>query len=426
MKILWITNTIIGDMYEKIHGKKSNGLWMDALLNDFAFHGEHDLIIATSGRVKKAEKHYGNKVTYYLMPGGYPIEYKCSTSSVNEWHQLLSAEKPDIIQIWGTEFLQGLCALKADVGIPSVIYMQGLLESIARYYESGIPHSVLKKYVSVHDILKRDSMLQQQCKYQRRAEYEKEMLALSTNIISENEWCNAHIKALVPNIHIYNCPLSINPVFSQFQWNISDVNQHSIVCNASGYPIKGLHILLHALALVRQSYPDVRLYVPGTPQVQQASVKKFLKQSGYSKYIEAIIKQFKLENNVAWLGNLPQEQLAQQYSKSHVFVLCSAIENHSSSLKEAMITGVPSIASAVGGIPEYAINGENAILYRFEEYELLAEHIKQIFQDDDLAISLSQKARISMMSLHESANTYNTILRIYDDVIASKNEGYKT
>ena len=35
MKILWIVNTPIDKLGEALYGKKGNGLWMAALLNDF-------------------------------------------------------------------------------------------------------------------------------------------------------------------------------------------------------------------------------------------------------------------------------------------------------------------------------------------------------------------------------------------------------
>ena len=417
MKILWITNTIIGAMHKKIYGNNSNGLWMDALLNDFIQDGKHDIVVATTGRVDKLQFYRDNTTAYYILPGGFPIEYKLSSSKVNEWRYFLTTEKPDIIHIWGTEFMHALAALKANVNIPTVVYIQGLLESIARYYEAGIPHKDLKKSVTIRDILKRDSLLQQQKKYRMNAKYEEEILRISNNIISENEWCNAHVRARVPNINIYNCPLSINMVFKKYQWNMSNVEPYSIICNASGYPIKGLHILLHALSLVKREYPVVRLAIPGFSLTSQASLRSHLSQRGYSKYIIGLIKQLNLENNVVWLGNLSQEQLAKQYCKSHLFVLSSSIENHSSSLKEAMMIGVPSIASAVGGIPEYVNNGINAFLYRFEEYEMLAEKIKYIFKDENIATSISQNARISMIKRHENSNIYHTMLNIYNEII---------
>ena len=59
---------------------------------------------------------------------------------------------------------------------------------------------------------------------------------------------------------------------------------------------------------------------------------------------------------------------AQEMETANVFVMPSSIENHSSTLIEAMIVGVPCVASDVGGISELITHGKTGFLYRFEEY----------------------------------------------------------
>ena len=148
-------------------------------------------------------------------------------------------------------------------------------------------------------------------------------------------------------------------------------------------------MLLRAVALLKIEFPEIKLYVPGTPVVSDGSIKWLLRKRGYTKYIETLIRQLGIGENIVWLGGLSQEELAEEYAKRHVFVMPSAIENHSSSLKEAMAVGMPCVSSYVGGIPEYVRHGENGLLYRFEEYEVLADHIKRIFTDDEFATNLS-------------------------------------
>ena len=118
---------------------------------------------------------------------------------------------------------------------------------------------------------------------------------------------------------------------------------------------------------------------------------------------------------------ISQEELAKQYEKSHVFMMSSSIENHSSSLKEAMMVGVPCISSAVGGIPEYVEHGQNGYLYRFEEYALAAKYIEDIFENDELAEHLSKTARNNMLKLHESDDLYEKIVGIYKKMVEGKN-----
>ena len=420
MKVLWVVNSILNDVSLELYGKPSNGVWMDALLSDFMGKKDYQIIVATTAKKKELFRYQKDNIIYFVLPDQQPILYNENKNSNQKiWDELLETVKPDLIQVWGTEFTHGLCALRVaqEKKIPAVIYMQGYLGSIARYYQAGISRKDLKRTVTFRDRIRCDSILQQQKKFWKSAKKEAEMLRLAGRIITENEWCNANIRSVVPQIKTYHCPLSINQVFGDYQWEAEKAEPHSIICTAPGYTIKGLHMLLRAVALLRNRYPDIKLYVPGTPQISDGSLQWEIRKNGYTNYIEKLIKELKLADHIVWLGQLSQKQLAEEYAKRAVFVMPSAIENHSSSLKEAMTVGMPCISSYVGGIPEYLKHGENGLLYRFEEYEVLSWLVEKLFEHPDLAASLSANARKSMEHLHDHDKLTETIIRIYADIL---------
>ncbi len=395
---------------------------MEALLNDFISHGEHP-VIATTAAVSKPLIIEENGIRYYALPDAPPILYnENKKSNIEHWEELLKEVNPDIIQVWGTEFTHGLCALRIAerLNIPSVIYMQGYLGAIAKNYLAGISKKDIKKNITFRDIVKRDSILAQQQRYYKNSAKEKEMLKLSGNIISENDWCTQSIRAIVPHIKSYYCPLSINKVFFEQNRAKENIVPHSVICNASGYTIKGLHIAMRAVAQLKEKYSDIRLLVPGTPQVSNGDIKSRLRRRGYTKYIEKLIKELDIEKNIVWLGEMTQEKLAQEYTKAQVFVMPSAIENHSSSLKEAMAVGLPCIASAVGGIPEYVKHGENGFLYNFSEYDVLAGYIDRIFENEALADAISKNAKQSMQKLHKDNDMFLAVLSTYKNILGEK------
>lgn len=419
MKILWITNAAIEPLGSRIYGKPVNGAWVSALLSDFEKRGEHQIIIATTAKIKeriRLENDHGT--VFYALPDDAPKYYKENRKKNKAaWRELIENESPDIIQVWGTEFTHGLCALREIKGIPAVIYMQGLLDAIARYYYAGLSESDIRKNLTFRDIVKCDSIRQQQKRYARNAEKEAELLALAKNFISENRWCDVHIKAIVPDAVSHYCPLSISDAFAKYSWDIRRIERHSIMCTASGYPLKGLHIMMQALVLLKKKYPDVKLYIPGGKVISDGSLQWFIRKRGYTKYIERLIKKLDIEDNIEWLGYISQDALAKKLSESHVFALTSALENHSSSLKEAMMVGMPSVASDVGGIPEYIDHGRNGFLYRYEEYELLAAHISTIFESDELAERIGNAGKEDMIKLHGSNSIYSTVCRIYENIL---------
>ena len=109
-----------------------------------------------------------------------------------------------------------------------------------------------------------------------------------------------------------------------------------------------------------------------------------------------------------------------QYLKSHIFVCPSSIENSPNSLGEAQILGVPCIASYVGGTPDMVTHKETGFLYRFEEFEMLAQYMKFIFQNnkviDDLSINEIKKASLR----HDRDTNCDNLIKIYSDILKNK------
>lgn len=419
--ILWIVNSPLGPIGELIYGKRSSGLWMDALLECFSVKHDYRLIVATTAAVSETISAEENDIRYYVLPSTPPIRYdENNKMNINAWKRIIETEKPDLMQIWGTEFTHGLCAMRICPDIPTIIYMQGYLASIARYYFAGISYYELKKTITLRDLIKRDSIIQQQRKYEKSSIKEIEMLSRAGKIITENKWCETNIKSIIPGIKNYSCPLSINPVFKSHEWREESIEPHSVICTASGYPLKGLHMVLRAIALLKNEYPNIKLYVPGPKMISDNSLQWKLRKRGYTKYIERMVQTLDIADNIIWMGNVTQEELASTYEKVNVFVLSSSIENHSSSLKEAMIVGTPSIAAAVGGIPEYITHRENGMLYRFEEYEMMASYIRELFENRDLAKKISSNGRESMLKLHGSNEIYDTTISIYNRVLSGE------
>ena len=218
MKILWIVNVLLNDISESLYNRKGNGVWMEALLEDFKNAGEHKLSIATTLPIKETVCYEKDGVTYYVLPDNYPLLYnENKKSNIRAWKQLLDEEKPDLIHVFGTEFTHGLCALRCNKNTPVILHMQGVLKSIARFYQTGLTNREFRTR-TLRDWLKRDSMRLQQKRYTKKALKEEEIIRLSKNVISENEWCDAYVKAIAPETKIFHRAESMNPVFFEIPW----------------------------------------------------------------------------------------------------------------------------------------------------------------------------------------------------------------
>lgn len=421
MRILWITNIPFGKLSELagLRGGNTSGSWLNASLDAFVDDKEYEIIVATIGNTDKIKTLAEGNITYCLLPGTSVVKYN-HTSQINKraWDEIKKTYKPDLIQIWGTEFTHGYLALQVMQDIPSVIYMQGVMCQIARYYLSGMSDKELRYSITLRDIIKRDWIKQAQRNFYRRSLIEAEMIKKARNVIVENEWCSVQCKAIAPNCVSFKSKLNIKDDFFKQHWDTGQIEPYSIMSNAAGYPIKGLHVLLKAFGLVVQKYPQAKLYIPGERSPFGKSTREALKQNGYTKFIKTIIMNAGLKNNVQFLGRLNSEKMAEQMAKSNVFVMPSSIENHSSTLIEAMIVGVPCVASYVGGVPEYVQHNRNGLLYRFEEHEVLASHIMTLFDNPQFAAEVASKASSDMRQSRNTVNLKNELTTIYRQMLS--------
>nr|WP_315143953.1 glycosyltransferase family 4 protein [uncultured Flavobacterium sp.] len=421
MRVLWITNIPFGPLCELIgESISSSGSWLNASFDALSMENEIELTIVTVSRIKELRKKKEGNHSFYILPGGHSNEYDYNlVSNKKNWEQIKNECKPDLIHIWGTEYTHGYLALKVMEGIPAVIYMQGLMSQIANHYLSGMSDNDLYQSITLRDILKRDWIKRQQANFKRRAVFESKMLKLAGNVIVENEWCKSHCLAIAPNISVFKSKLNIKKEFYNDEWTLNKMQPLTIMSNASGYPIKGLHILLMALNIVVKKYPHTKLFIPGEKSPFEKSFIDKCKITGYTKYIMNIVEKYNLKENIVFLDKLSATQMATQMANSNVFVMPSSIENHSSTLIEAMIVGVPCISSYVGGISEYMLHNENGLIYRFEEYEILAAHIERIFEDDLFAVKIATSAKNTMRNSRDSISLKGELLGIYNKILNS-------
>jgi len=76
------------------------------------------------------------------------------------------------------------------------------------------------------------------------------------------------------------------------------------------------------------------------------------------------------------LGSLAADQVAAELSRATLFVLPTRADTSPNAVKEAVVAGVPVVATAVGGIPDYVTHGENGWLIPAVEKAVLAEALR--------------------------------------------------
>lgn len=415
MRVLWIVNCPIGPFARKYGIKSSSGVWLDAALHELR-SSPVELFVAASYPVPQNETVQEDGVTYVLMAGRLPGDYVVDDAAVRSWKDLYREVRPDLIQIWGSEYLHALAALKAKPeGVKALLYIQGVMGSVAEHYYGGIPREALEKNTSVFERVAGKTIFQEHRRISTAARVEAENAALADGIVYETEWSRAFFQKNYAAKTFYRHKLPINPTFFRYRWAADRCVPHSIFTPASDYPLKGVHFLLRALPKIKEAYPDVKLRIPGAVIQKNMGLKARIKLKAYRRYLRKLIEEHQLWENVEFTGVLTSPQMAEQMAAANVFVCTSAIENHSSTLREAMIVGTPCITTRVGGIPEYFTDRADGIMVPPLDEEQLAESILSLFSDPAAARQYSENARRDIQAYYRQAG--DTLPTIYEKTI---------
>ena len=323
---------------------------------------------------------------------------------------------PEVLHIFGTEYGHSLAAAKA-FGKPerTLVGLQGVISECAKEYMADLPVDV-QTQVSFRDLLKKDSMKQQQKKFFARGEREKEVLKLCGNVTGRTAFDKEAAEKMNPQVKYYFMNETMRGEFYEGKWDYESCRKHSIFFSQADYPLKGFHYLLQALELVKEKYPDVTVNVAGNSLVNYKTIKDKIKISAYGKYLRKFIKELDLEDKIKFLGRLSAEEMKQQYLQCNTFVCASSLENSPNSVGEAMLLGTPVVASCAGGIPSMLDHEKEGFLFEKGNVKALAEAIIRSWEDNDAVDIMSKNSRLRAGKTHDADENYRTLMNIYNDI----------
>ncbi len=417
MKVLWITNILFPDICEYL-GKKTLvvGGWMHSSLSaireiDDSIH----FAVASIYKGKTLLEKNINGVTYYCIPYKSehpPIEYESALE--NYWIEIKKRFQPDIVHIHGSEFQHGLAYIRACGNENVVLSIQGCVSAIRRYALGGIEYEEWKKNRSFHDIVKfinpRKQILSN---FNKRSEGEIQYFKVLNYVIGRTDWDRIHALAINPKLHYFFCNETLRPAFYGPKWKGNNCIKHSIFLSQGSNPIKGLHSMIKAFPYILQYYSDAKIYVGGGNPIHP----DWKRRSTYGNILLSLLEKTKTKQKIYFCGFLNEKDMVKMYLSSNVFVCPSSIENSPNSLGEAQLLGVPCVASYVGGIPNMVEDGKTGLLYRFEEYEMLAAQICRIFNNLELANYLSDREKETAAVRHDKQINARQSLNIYYKII---------
>jgi glycosyltransferase involved in cell wall biosynthesis len=158
--------------------------------------------------------------------------------------------------------------------------------------------------------------------------------------------------------------------------------KNRIICIARLEKYKGVRYLLEALPKIIEKFPDSRLVLIG-----DGSEKEILKSKA---------RALNLENLVEFKGDILHERVAEELSRSHVFVLPSLEEGQGLVVLEAQAAQIPVVATNIGGIPDFIENEKSGFLIEPKNSKAISDSIIRIFSDHKLSQKIIEAAKVNL------------------------------
>lgn len=135
------------------------------------------------------------------------------------------------------------------------------------------------------------------------------------------------------------------------------------------------------------------------------------------EFIEDQAKLLPSSKSITLLGKLDNVAVRKEIAMSQILVLPSYSEGLPTVVMEAMMEGVPVIATNVGGTPEIALHNKNAILIMPGEIEELTMAIDELLSDTGLRKRFADKSLRFAQKHLNSRSAAQSILDIYRGVL---------
>ena len=147
----------------------------------------------------------------------------------------------------------------------------------------------------------------------------------------------------------------------------------------------GIDILIRSFSKIAASYPSLKLRLIGA-----------FKDSAQHHIITGIIEDLNIQDKVEITGFINREELPALLSESRILALArpdntQAKGGFPTKLGEYLATARPVIVTAVGDIPDYIVDGENAHLATPGDADSFSSKIDLVLSDYDKALKIAGK-----------------------------------
>ena len=315
-------------------------------------------------------------------PSVFPLDIMtCYAGNVRKLVNRVAGIKPDIVHSHGTEAAYSLAGVKS--GFPCLVSMQGIMAAICKVSPS--PHAWIVRKLERYEV------------------------STARYFGCRTDFDHGFVRSINSSARIFQINEAVDRCYFNTDWELADTN--SLLFVGSLCRRKGVEILLDAMAILRKDSGNIRLRLVGDGK------------PSYVDFLRERAANLGIVDCVEFMGFLPAEKIAELHKQSQIFVLPTEVDNSPNSLAEAMVTGLPIIASRVGGIPSMVRHNETAYLVGPRDSSDLADGIEFLLGNPAARSEMSRNARQVGRNDFCAANVVKQAMDAYHQILnAGKRE----
>lgn len=416
MKVLWFTDSP-SLASEFLHLERNITGWIESLQKEIIKIDGIELGVAFPYGYEKEQRFEFANSCYFSYPfskskkniAGILSRWKHEIepeSVINYYLKIVEEFNPDVIQIFGTESPFGL--MIPHVKVPVIIHIQGNLSVYSKKWFSGLSKINILRYSNIKIFLRAYGLWHLYFNFSNRAVRERQLMKLCKYYMGRTDWDRRISKVLSPASKYYQCEELLRKEFYEVKrWQKPTQDKIKIVTTISSMAYKGLETIIETSNLIKENhlfeYEWIIAGLKGTEEIVRT--------------IEKTYKQKFVDQNIYFRGSLNAEKLIAELNQAHVYVHPSHIENSPNSVCEAMLMGMPVIATYAGGTPTIVADGIEGILIQDGDPFSLAGAIFELIQDERLMVTLGENAFKKASIRHNEKQVSESLIAIYKDII---------
>jgi len=423
MRVLWFTNTPSCYTPKKGAGKNvgyNGGGWISSAEKAIRANNNIKLAVAfvLSGQPERSEQH---GTIYYpiknlnaqklsKLKNGLKFLFmkpECYENAIwpyytNEFMRIIKDFKPDIIQVWGSEFRYGLAWKVTD--IPVILHLQGILNPYLNAYNPP--------GISWKDILRRQNGFVEKLNVWRSLKVwqggcyrEKEIFKGIKAVLGRTEWDKRVAFCLNPKAIYFHVDEILREPFYQPSTHLLP-NKLTIVTTISLSPYKGYDMVLKTARLLKENL-NMEFEWDCYGNIHPVLVEKIVGINHQDVCVNL-------------KGVASSEQLRQAVLSATLYFHPSYMDNSPNSICEAQILGATIVATNVGGISSLVSDGEDGFLFPANDPYQAAYLIKELYENPVMNMAMGNKGKAKALRRHNPKVIVEQMVQAYKAILSTE------